>query len=118
MGIIAAKGCCQIKPQGLRLPPIGTEYWKQPPDSLAWGSLMLLLLGVSLTYVGGMILNDAFDARWDAERRSTRPIPAGLITARDALRAGWGALAAGFVLTVFAAPFNPKRSSLNPPHRA
>jgi len=90
--------------QGLRLPPIGTEYWKQPPDSLAWGSLLLLLLGVSLTYVGGMILNDAFDARWDAERRSTRPIPAGLITVRDALRAGWGALAAGFVLTVFAAP--------------
>lgn len=90
--------------QGLRLPPLGTEYWKQAPDSPDWGSLLLLLLGVSLTYVGGMILNDAFDARWDAERRSTRPIPAGLIDVRDALRAGWGALAGGFVLTVAAAP--------------
>jgi 4-hydroxybenzoate polyprenyltransferase len=90
--------------QGLRLPPLGTDFWKQPPDSPAWGSLLLLLLGVSLTYVGGMILNDAFDAHWDAERRSTRPIPAGLIDVRDALRAGWGALAAGFVLTVAAAP--------------
>ena len=90
--------------QGLRLPPLDTDFWKQPPDSPAWGSLLLLLLGVSLTYVGGMILNDAFDARWDAERRSTRPIPAGLIDVRDALRAGWGALAAGFVLTVAAAP--------------
>ena len=90
--------------QGLRLPPLGTDFWKQPPDSPAWGSLLLLLLGVSLTYVGGMILNDAFDARWDAERRSTRPIPAGLIDVRDALRAGWGALVVGFVLTVAAAP--------------
>jgi 4-hydroxybenzoate polyprenyltransferase len=51
-----------------------------------------------------MILNDAFDARWDAERRSTRPIPAGLIAVGDALRAGWGALALGFILTVVAAP--------------
>lgn len=90
--------------QGLRLPPLGTDYWKLAPESLGWGSLLLLLLGVSLTYVGGMILNDAFDARWDAERRSTRPIPAGLIAVGDALRAGWGALAAGFLLTVLAAP--------------
>ena len=90
--------------QGLRLPPLGTEYWKQAPDSPDWGSLLLLLLGVSLTYVGGMILNDAFDARWDAERRSTRPIPAGLIAVGDALRVGWSALGVGFALTVLAAP--------------
>jgi 4-hydroxybenzoate polyprenyltransferase len=96
--------------QGLRLPPLGVEAWKQAPDPIAWGSLLLLLLGVSLTYVGGMILNDAFDARWDAERRSTRPIPAGLITVRDAFRAGWGGLAAGFVLTVFAAPSGTRLS--------
>jgi 4-hydroxybenzoate polyprenyltransferase len=51
-----------------------------------------------------MILNDAFDARWDAERRSTRPIPAGLIAVGEALRAGWGALALGYILTVLAAP--------------
>jgi len=90
--------------QGLRLRPIGSEYAGQPPEPIGWGGLVLLLLGVSLTYVGGMILNDAFDARWDAERRSTRPIPAGLIAVGEALRAGWGALAAGFVLTVLAAP--------------
>jgi len=90
--------------QGLRLHPPGSEYAGQPPDPLGWGGLLLLLIGVSLTYVGGMILNDAFDARWDAERRSTRPIPAGLIAVGEALRAGWGALALGFVLTVLAAP--------------
>ena len=70
-------------------------------DRFPWGpflltSLLGLLIGVSLIYVGGMILNDAFDARWDAERRSTRPIPAGLIAVGEALRAGWGALALGF----------------------
>ncbi len=90
--------------QGLRLPPLGTEYWKQAPDSPDWGSLLLLLFGVSLTYVGGMILNDAFDARWDAERRSTRPIPAGIIAVGDALRVGWSALVVGFVFTIKAAP--------------
>ena len=90
--------------QGLRLPPLGTEYWKQAPDSPDWGSLLLLLLGVSLTYVGGMILNDAFDAHWDAERRSTRPIPAGLIAVGDALRVGWSTLVVGFVFTIKAAP--------------
>ena len=74
--------------QGLRLRPPGSEYAGQAPDPLGWGGLLLLLLGVSLTYVGGMILNDAFDARWDAERRSTRPIPAGLIAVGEALRAG------------------------------
>jgi 4-hydroxybenzoate polyprenyltransferase len=58
-------------------------------------SLFGLLLGVSLIYVGGMILNDAFDARWDAERRSTRPIPAGLVSARSAFIVGCLALAFG-----------------------
>ncbi|MFM8550050.1 MAG: UbiA family prenyltransferase [Verrucomicrobiota bacterium] len=90
--------------QGLRLRPIGSEYAAQAPDPLGWDGLLLLLLGVSLTYAGGMILNDAFDARWDAERRSTRPIPAGLITVGEALRAGWGALVLGFLFTVLAAP--------------
>ena len=90
--------------QGLRLHPPGSEYAGQAPDPLGWGGLLLLLLGVSLTYVGGMILNDAFDARWDAERRSTRPIPAGIIAVGDALRVGWSALVVGFALTVLAAP--------------
>ncbi len=90
--------------QGQQFRRAGSGQLDQAPDPLGWGGLLLLLLGVSLTYVGGMILNDAFDARWDAERRSTRPIPAGLIAVGEALRAGWGALALGFILTVVAAP--------------
>jgi 4-hydroxybenzoate polyprenyltransferase len=66
-------------------------------------SLFGLLLGVSLIYVGGMILNDAFDARWDAERRSTRPIPAGIISARSAFIVGGLAMFFGSWFTVTAA---------------
>lgn len=65
-------------------------------------SLLGLLLGVSLIYVGGMILNDAFDARWDTERRSTRPIPAGLVSARSAFIVGGLALFFGSWFTVAA----------------
>lgn len=89
--------------QGLRLRPIGSDQAGAAPDSIGWTGLVILLAGVSLTYAGGMILNDAFDARWDAARRSTRPIPAGLIAERDAWRAGWAALAAGLALTILAA---------------
>jgi len=65
-------------------------------------SLFGLLLGVSLIYVGGMILNDAFDARWDTERRSTRPIPAGLVSARAAFIVGGLAMLLGSWCTVAA----------------
>ncbi len=65
-------------------------------------SLLGLLIGVSLIYVGGMILNDAFDARWDTERRSTRPIPAGLVSAKAAFIVGGLALFIGAWCTVAA----------------
>jgi len=42
--------------------------------------LPLLFLGTSAMYTGGMFLNDAFDAEFDRQRRSTRPIPSGAIT--------------------------------------
>ena len=74
-------------------------------DRFPWGPVILaslggLLLGVSLIYVGGMILNDAFDARWDAERRSARPIPAGLVSRRSAFIAGFLCLTLGAWSTI------------------
>jgi 4-hydroxybenzoate polyprenyltransferase len=45
-----------------------------------FGKLPLLLLGVSALYTGGMFLNDAFDAEFDRQRRSSRPIPSGAIS--------------------------------------
>ena len=47
-----------------------------------------------------MILNDAFDARWDTERRSTRPIPSGLVSATAAHVIGFLCLALGSWFTI------------------
>src|ERR1700685_909670 len=48
----------------------GGNFWKLP----------LLFLGTSSLYVGGMFLNDAFDVEFDRQRRTSRPIPAGMIS--------------------------------------
>lgn len=44
-----------------------------------WGKLGFLFVGATLVYLGGMFLNDAFDAEFDAQFRPERPIPSGLI---------------------------------------
>jgi 4-hydroxybenzoate polyprenyltransferase len=61
---------------------------------------LLALLGVaaSLLYVGGMYLNDAFDAGWDAVHRPERPIPAGDVGARTVSVAGFAMLGVGVLL--------------------
>ena len=41
-----------------------------------------IVAGISLFYVGGMTMNDAFDAKWDQENAPERPIPAGQISHR------------------------------------
>jgi hypothetical protein len=57
-----------------------------------------VLLGASLLYVGGMYLNDAFDAEVDSRHRSNRPIPAGLVQRQTVFQAGFGMLALGVLL--------------------
>ena len=39
--------------------------------------LFLLLMGATFLYLGGMFLNDAFDAQYDRQHRPERPIPTG-----------------------------------------
>lgn len=64
----------------------------------------LMLLAFSLFYTGGMFLNDAFDAPYDAVQRPERPIPSGEIGAREVFAWGYGLLAAGIaLLAVFGA---------------
>lgn len=63
-----------------------------------YSKLPALLLGVSLLYVGGMFLNDAFDEEFDRLRRPERPIPSGRIAAASVWRHGFGLLAAGVLL--------------------
>ena len=41
-----------------------------------------IVAGISLLYVGGMTMNDAFDAKWDQENAPDRPIPTGQISHR------------------------------------
>jgi len=73
--------------------------------SLRPSLIVLLGLAVSLFYVGGMYLNDAFDRRWDAERRAARPIPAGDVAPAKVFTAGFALLAAGLgLLALIAAP--------------
>lgn len=50
---------------------------------------------LALLYVGGMYLNDAFDADIDARERPRRPIPAGAISRRIVFAAGFALLCAG-----------------------
>lgn len=48
----------------------------------AWTNFYVVCVGATLLYLGGMYLNDAFDADFDRRHRSDRPIPSGQITAR------------------------------------
>lgn len=61
----------------------------------------LVVAAMTLFYVGGMYLNDAFDRGIDARERPTRPIPAGEISAVAVFTLGFGMLAFGTVLTAF-----------------
>jgi 4-hydroxybenzoate polyprenyltransferase len=46
----------------------------------SWWSFVLLCVGATCLYVGGMYLNDAFDVEFDREFRRDRPIPSGAIS--------------------------------------
>jgi hypothetical protein len=56
--------------------------WLAPP------LLALLLLSASAAYVGGMFLNDAFDAEIDRRQRPERPIPSGRTDRRTVFLCG------------------------------
>ena len=57
----------------------------------------LLGFGGSALYVGGMYLNDAFDADIDARERPERPIPAGEVRRETVFRIGGALLATGLL---------------------
>lgn len=63
--------------------------------SVAAGPVLAAALILSLFYVGGMWLNDAFDAEIDAAERSARPIPSGAIGRGTVFTVGGGLLALG-----------------------
>ncbi len=75
---------------------LGSKDW-----DLETKRLPLLLAGATLLYLGGMFLNDAFDAGFDAQFRRERPIPSGAISERAVWRTGFALLAAGLVCLAF-----------------
>jgi hypothetical protein len=59
---------------------------------------LLLIVSLSLFYVGGMFLNDAFDERFDRRDQPYRPIPSGQIGSAQVFAYGFGLLAAGMII--------------------
>ena len=64
-----------------------------PTSQVIW-----LLVAFSLFYVGGMYLNDAFDADVDAIERPERPIPSGQVSRRLVYGTGYGILLGGVLM--------------------
>lgn len=54
-----------------------------------------LVVAMTLLYLGGMFLNDAFDADYDRQNRRLRPIPSGAITEKETWQWGFSLLALG-----------------------
>jgi hypothetical protein len=65
-----------------------------------WTRFLLVALGASCVYVGGMFLNDAFDAEFDQSHRRDRPVPAGQIALSEVWRWGFVWIAAGMVVLI------------------
>ncbi|MEO1493795.1 MAG: UbiA family prenyltransferase [Pseudomonadota bacterium] len=70
----------------------------QAVPGLGTTELILVMVALSLFYIGGMYLNDAFDAEIDAAERSVRPIPSGQISRGAVFAIGYGCLAVGIAL--------------------
>jgi 4-hydroxybenzoate polyprenyltransferase len=60
-----------------------------------------LLLALSLFYIAGMYLNDAFDAGFDAVERPERPIPSGEVSAETVFAAGFGMMGLGLLMLLW-----------------
>ena len=63
--------------------------------------LVWLSIGATFLYVGGMFLNDAFDANFDRQHRRQRPIPTGAISERKVWICGFILLISGFLSLVW-----------------
>lgn len=63
-----------------------------------WDRFALVCAGATLLYVGGMYLNDAFDANFDTQHRRERPIPSGRISVAMVWKIGIVLLVAGVAL--------------------
>ena len=66
-------------------------------------SIPLLVVAMSLAYIGGMFLNDAYDSEIDALERPERPIPSGKISETAVFFLGYAMLALSIWLVMVSA---------------
>jgi 4-hydroxybenzoate polyprenyltransferase len=69
-------------------------------------TVLVSIASLSMLYTGGMILNDAVDAGWDAEHGKDRPIPAGRLSRRAAFAVSGGLLGIGAGLPIVIGGFD------------
>lgn len=74
----------------------------QSPDAVNW----LLIIATIGLYGGGVVLNDAFDAKLDAVERPERPIPSGKVTVDHAMVMGFSLLLLGCLAAFFNHPIS------------
>lgn len=65
----------------------------------SWIALAACLFAGTALYVGGMFLNDAYDADIDARERPERPIPSGRASRSGVFSIGFGLLGAGVAVS-------------------
>lgn len=66
--------------------------------------LPFLFIGTTLLYIGGMFLNDAFDATFDQQHRRERPIPSGAIERNTVWKLGFVWLGLGELSLLWLGP--------------
>ncbi len=84
-----------------------TAAWLLAGGALFDVRLGWLILAGSLLYIGGMILNDAADVKFDRLHRKERPIPRGQVSLREAWVVGAAMLLAGATIAAVTGA-NPK----------
>jgi uncharacterized membrane protein len=72
--------------------------WLLGRGGAPWGRFALVCGGATLLYIGGMYLNDAFDANFDSQHRRERPIPSGRIPVRFVWQIGIALLVLGLAM--------------------
>lgn len=63
-----------------------------------WPAIAVVCVAMSVLYVAGMFLNDAFDRDIDARERPDRPIPSGQVAAAEVFAAGFTLLSFGVLV--------------------
>jgi len=64
---------------------------------LYWPSLTFLVISTACLYGGGIVFNDIFDYELDKKERPERPLPSGLISAKQAIQFGTALISIGIV---------------------